>query len=381
MKKLVNGKVIEIDNLELFDAAQEGLALQRTTSSMTSCTVDSTVDNSRIKRIISLYHIFYKSMAYPLYAIERDIKYATLGNFIKHAIREDICMWVNNGLYIIINREKKLALNIVNNTWAVTEVGSIEEDNTEMKNFKDSLGFEEYSWLLEKVINKEKDSNFYKEFMPEFMKACNMNEMVVRWELENILNFISVPKEIKVADNTIVDVEKQMEFTLDIYSDGYIKTGEVESVWSIGNGGVGSSTIDKRIKKYNYKVYGKELSTEEKSKGDIKICRLNGAFGMFNALCREKDSIGKGCRFPIYKGYIVGACIVFEVNKNVYICKANRVTEAKMIASNAELYSTSRNIVYIYKKKRISSAIEKVTLYSYNITENKTKLCRINYMY
>ena len=100
MKKIVNGKVINIDNLELFELAAEGLALQNTAISNTADGVECNINSPLVSGYIKKYDIFFKSMPYPLYAIEADIKYATLGNFIKALSKEKIEMWVDRGLHI-----------------------------------------------------------------------------------------------------------------------------------------------------------------------------------------------------------------------------------------------------------------------------------------
>ena len=88
MKKLVNSKVIDIDNIELFEMAAEGMVLQSQTVSNTSDGIDQDMNSPAIQRYIKLYDIFFKSMPYPLYAIESDIKYATLANFIKSCLKD-----------------------------------------------------------------------------------------------------------------------------------------------------------------------------------------------------------------------------------------------------------------------------------------------------
>ena len=87
MRKLVNGKVIEIDNIELFELAAEGLALQNTAISSTNDGIEANINSPLVRKYIKQYDVFFKAMPYPLYAIEADIKYATLGNFIKSLSR------------------------------------------------------------------------------------------------------------------------------------------------------------------------------------------------------------------------------------------------------------------------------------------------------
>ena len=129
MKKLVNGKIINIDNIELFELAAEGLALQNTVTSATADGIDANINSPLVRKYIKQYDLFFKYMPYPLYAIESDIKYATLGNFIKSLSKEKIHIWVDRGLHIKLDEESGMTLKIVNNTWSIVYVNEEKQDN------------------------------------------------------------------------------------------------------------------------------------------------------------------------------------------------------------------------------------------------------------
>ena len=136
MKKLVNGKVIEIANMKLFELAAEGLALQNTAVSNTSEGIEASINSPLVHKYIKQYDIFFKSMPYPLYAIEADIKYATLGSFIKTLAKEKIDLWVHNGLNIKLDAKTGMTLNVVNNTWSIIYDTSEHEDNTTLELYR-----------------------------------------------------------------------------------------------------------------------------------------------------------------------------------------------------------------------------------------------------
>ena len=73
MKKRVNGRTVDIKNIEIFEKAAGSLAINRTATSNTSDT--SGIDSKSMGEIVKLYTAFYKSLPYPLYAIDEDIKY------------------------------------------------------------------------------------------------------------------------------------------------------------------------------------------------------------------------------------------------------------------------------------------------------------------
>jgi len=378
MKKVVNGKVVDIKNIELFEQAAEGLAIRNTTVSITSEGVEAQLDSPLIHNYIKQYDIFFRSMPYPLYAIESDIKYATLGNFLKAINHNKINMWVNNGLNIKLDDKTGMTLKIVNNTWAISYCNDIILDNTDMNLYKDSVGYNEYNWVLNKIIKKEKTNNFYNEFMPDFVRACNGQAMVLRWELNNILTFARVPDIMNFEDNKIIDLEDKSEYTLDIFCNGTTNTEEKITRIEIGNIDNLSNTRFKKIKTYDWNIYHKGTSDSASIKMDKR--RFIGFDTLFNDIIVLKNNSGQ-IKFPIYKGVISDNNLIYSINGRLYITKVNRVTRSENIANGIELYSIEDDRIYFSKSKKINDKITKNILYSYNLMDKKARLCKIAYTY
>lgn len=375
MRKLVNGKVVDIKNLELFELAAEGLALQNTAVSITSDGIEGEIKSDKIKKYIKQYDLFFKYMPYPLYAIETDIKYATLGNFIKTFSTDDISMWVNNGLYIKIDNNTGMTLRIVNNTWSIVYNKDEHSDNTSMSLFKESIGYDEYTWVLERMVKKESTGSFYSVFMPDFLKACNGQAMVLKWELENILTFGAVPNKIEFKENKIIDPELNQEYILDIYCTGTIDTDEKVTTWSLCNTGNVSKTKYKQMKTYSFDLYSKSTT-----QGKLEKCNIIGIQNMFLTLCGLKQAHDMST-FPTFTGIIQDSKLIFTIDKKLYITKSNRIAKCEDIAHNVELYNVSNKKVYFIKSKRITDKISKDTLYSYDMIEGIVKICKIIFAY
>ena len=380
MKKIVNGKVINIDNLELFELAAEGLALQNTAISNTGDGVECNINSPLVSGYIKKYDIFFKSMPYPLYAIESDIKYATLGNFIKALSKEKIEMWVDRGLHIKLDVPTGMTLRIVNNTWSIVYVKDTKEDNTSLKLYEKAIGFKEYSWILKKIINKETTANFYSEFMPDFVKACNSQPMVLKWELENILTFGTIPNKIEFKQNKIINLQADEEYTLDIYCTGTMDTDEKIQSWSLSENTGISGLKYKQIKTYGFDLYAKPMSDGTKASGKLEKCKITGLHNLFMQLCGIKSATEMNT-FPMFEGIISDTNLVFTIDKRLFIAKSNRLVEPKDIAHGVELYSVENNKVYFIKSKKINEKISKDTLYSYNIPDGTVRLCKIVFSY
>jgi len=381
MKKVVNGKVVNIENIDLFELAAEGLALQNTTVSITSDGVEGNINSPLIKKYIKQYDIFFKAMPYPLYAIEADIKYATLGNFIKTLAKEKINMWVDKGLYIRIDESTGMTLKIVNNTWSIIYNKEHKEDNTSMSLYENETGYNEYNWIINKIVNKESTANFYAEFMPEFVQACNNQPMILKWELENILTFGNIPNRMEFKQNKIINPQENMEYTLDIYCTGSVDTDEKIQSWSLSDiSSIGTSVKYKQMKTYGFDSYSKSISDASKSNGKLEKCKINGLHTLFLQLCGLKSACEMNT-FPNFEGIIMDTHLIFTIERRLFIAKSNRLTEPKDIAHGVELYSVENNKVYFIKSKKINEKVSKDILYSYSIADGTVRMCKIIFSY
>lgn len=377
MRKLVNGKVINVDNIELFELAAEGLALQNTAISTTNDGIEANINSPIVSRYIKYYDIFFKSMPYPLYAIEDDIKYATLGSFIKALVKDKIQVWVDKGLHIKLDKNTGMTLKIVNNTWSIVYVDEDKEDNTSLELFTDRVGYKEYSWILKKIINKETTANFYKEFMPDFVAACNGQPMVLKWELENMLTFGTIPNRMEFKQNKVINPNNKEEYFMDIYCTGVADTDEKVTFWNLSDSGVSGARY-KQIKTYGFDAYSKPITDGSKDK--ISKCKVVGLHNLFMQLCGIKSAT-ESDTFPTFEGIISDTNLVFTIERRLFVAKSNRLMEPKDVAHGVELYSVENNKVYFVKSKKINEKINKDILYSYSIVDGTVRMCKIVYSY
>ena len=382
MKKKVNGKTVEIGNIEVFEKATEGMVINRTTASTITDTVD--LDLNLIDDYVDSYNSFYKSLPFPLYAIDSDVKYAVIGNYIKKTVKEHHKMWVNNGLYICIDEDKGIALNFVNSTWGIIGVDSIKEDNLDLESYKEECGFVDLVWALTKILKKQSTSTYYAEFMPDFIKACNNQPMVLKWELSNILDFGRIPDRYNFQPNKIIDLETTNEYMLDIFVAGLKESKEKQHVWSLfGDSELEPVMKPKYVKQYGFDVYEK-LSTADENKikpnaDKIKKCEMFGALSLFNSLCAIKN-VSEQNTFEEYTGFISDGNLAYMINNRVFVAKAYKYVEPKEVARGVELYAYDRGIVYLLKTKNLGKGIKKETIYGYSLKDGTLRLCKIQYV-
>lgn len=386
MRKLVNGKVIDVKNIKLFELAAEGCARRSTTVSNTSDGIANNLNSSILQKIIQCYDIFFKAMPYPLYAIEDDIKYATLANFIKAIAGSNLHYWVNGGLFIQVDESTQMTLHIVNNTWGIIYTKAL-DDNISLDLFKNNVAYPDYTWLLNKILNRESFNSYsyYETFMPDFLKACNYNDVVIKWELDNILNFGNIPKKIELVDNKIIDVTKNCEYTLDTFVTGKVESEDKVTTWDLSRADrVGSLTSGKMIKTYGFDTYTKSLSAEAYRFSNIpeKLTKtiVPGLQSLFLVITGVKNAQERK-NFPPYRGFISDNNLIFSVDKCLYVTKSNVFTEAKEIARGIEIYGIDRNNIYFVKDKKITEHITRESLYSYNLSDGNIKICSIKFRY
>ena len=378
LKKKVNGKTVDIQNVEVFEKAAEGMAINRTTTSTVFNIPENIMD--RAQEYINLYISFYKSLPFPLYAIDSNVKYATIGCFIKKRSQSKPKMWVNNALFICIDEETGTTIQFVNMTWGIVGVDIIKEDNTNLEEYQDECGFGDFIWALAKIIKKQSTSTYYNEFMKEFIEACNSQPLVLKWELGNMLEFGRVPDRQEFKHNQIMDLTNGGQYSLDIYITGLRETKKKQHVWSLFDDEVEPVIKPKYVKQYGFDTYKKELVQDdekvEPNCDKMKKVEMFGMTSIFNTLCAIRNAAEHEV-FEDYSGFIADGSLIFAINNRVFIAKAYRFVEPKEVARGVELYSYDRGIVYFLKSKTIAKGIKKETVYSYSLKDGNLRLCKI----
>ena len=378
MRKLVNGKVVDIKNMELFELAAESLLRQSTAISNTSDGIDDTIKSDSIKEYLKLYDIFLKSMPYPLYAVEEDIKYATLGTFLKTQLKNENKMWIRKGLHIKINDATGMTIHMVNNTWSIEYNSTEKGDNTDISLYKDSVGYAEYKWILDRVTSNEKTSQFYAVFMKDFIAACNGNPMILKWELENILTFSNIPDKMEIQENKIIDTSNNTEYTMDIFLNERVKsnTNVERTINLVGKASV--KTREKIINIYSFDTFMKKSMDKENSK--IEKGKLVGMQNVFNSLniLRRAHNLKD---FPSYCGFKIEDKIVYCIENRLYECRADAICEPKDIAHGVEIIAVEDDSLYFSKKIKLEDKLYKLNIYRYNTYDESLRICAINFSY
>ena len=373
MRKLVNGKIVDINNLELFEYALECKANKRQAiNSIKLCKLG--VDIDIIQTYIEVYERFYKSLPYPMYLIDNSAKYCCAGLFIQKEVDINNTIWVDNGLWIDLGIENRnIAIQFINDSWAILETNDKKESNLNLNEYKDCIGFTEFIWILSKLLRHETTSQFYNEFMPDFINACENQLETIKHELSNIFNFYSIPDKINLPMNKIVDIDNSREILLDIFLAGYRKSEDKIQVWGLD----GSSHIEqKNTEVYDFNTYEKHIGKNGIDK--LKITNIKGISALFYSLCSIKTACNIDA-FSNFKGIMADNKIIYNINNRIFITRANTYEDPEEIAREADIYGYKPGIIYIVKYGQLLNGVRKEHIYSYGIKSKELRLCSINF--
>lgn len=378
MKKKVNGKVIEIPNMDLIEKGFEGLALGRLVSSYITDTVSD--DSELMNKCIKQYDSVYKSLPFPLYAIEENIKYSMMAMYLRDTIDEPIEMWVDSALFVAVDKNR--ALKFVGNTWAVVSIEKIQDDNTDIDNYNGEPGYTEYAWVLQQLMEGKSLSGYYNRFMKSFVEACNNEPMVLKWELTRLLDFGYVPKEMQLNPDKLYDVDSKSEYFIDIFSAGKRQVPGFNYQFDLTSKGEGLKKTAKYTEVFDFEVYEKKVQPEDVTvKSDIRRiqkCNLDGLAAIFETVV-GKGSLQSTIDDITYTGIIVGDDVFYQIGGSLYRCRAKKYEKGKEIARNIELYGYENGLIYMLKKSLCSSGVTKEAIYAYGVKDSKIRLCKISY--
>lgn len=378
MKKKVNGHVVDIPNMDTIEKGFEGLATGRLVSSNISDNLTEGCEDI-INECIAAYESVCKALPFPLHAVEENIKYAAIGSYIKDKLRKPLEMWVDRSLYILVDKTR--ALKFASNTWGVVSVDGAREDNTSIELYRYDVGYNEFEWALEHLMNGEPLTGYYQRFMSGFVKACENEPLVLKWEMSRLLDFGYVPPRMDLNNDKLLDVHSGFEYFLDIFSAGERKTGGCRCVIDLTKKGSTPVIEDKTATVYDFEVYEKRKLTPEDMMATPDVKRIQRT-GMDGLAAVFQTVMGKGAfskERPGYKGIIDKGVVVYEVAGTVYRCGTSKYQKAVVIARNVELWGYENGCVYLKQTVACPSGVRKESIYAYRISDGATLICKIAY--
>ena len=378
VKKKINNKFIEINNINLFISAMEGIKKPTLMASETTTMVPE--DTALVNKIISAYDTIYKKFPYPLYSMEIDLKYVVLGELIKDSLRDAdfiYSMWVSNGngLYIELS---DIVLHFKGRSYTFEPSATEKKDEIRLLDYKNCNAYKEFMWVYDRILTGKSTTEFYREFFKDLVDACEDSKALKR-ELGNILVFTQVPAQGLFKDNALLDVTRHKHYILDIYTDKKIPLKKREFIVDTSKGII-RRDVEERV--YDFIVYAKDCKDNTVNSSDFgKMYKLDyeGLAGVFEKIVGE-GTLSENISTLNYRGVVIDDTVIFEISNKVYLRTLQKYTKPKCILRNASLYAVTENGIYITERERLDSGVMQECTYYYDVQKNQLIICKVGYM-
>lgn len=378
MKKLINGTVVEIpqDVIELFERASEGNITKKKLLNRIDIALEENVGH--MGDIIEAYYRSYAMLPYPLYAVEDEIKYATIAANMQRIIKDKLGFLLevevlNNKLRV--HSEEGYCLDIASENWAISEDNDRELDAKAITlgKYKGETLYRFFAWCDSELGKKKTTSGFYAYAVPGLLSACGNKPIIVKWEMAKLLQFAELPEPLKLKDRHIINIETGTDFIMDCFWAGEIDNSKVENIMVVdcrpgATGGYKTETRSK--KKYTFDVY-----ENNKENGRIRLKSSKSTFEpIFKAITyRDIDSIDT----VKYKGIINDGFVAVQVEDRIYTGKLG--DELSETGIGVELIGMRNKRAYIRKAVKKNNGAVREAIYIYDIEKDVLKVCDIHY--
>lgn len=385
MIKKVRGKDVKITNLKTVEKAFEGIVISSRNTMVNGVTNGISLEGIECaSSIIKEYFNIYEKLPFPLNSIEEKIKYACIAMILQYKIEEVLKFKVmENGLTVGYNATT--GIHFFNTGWKLVNTEKVEwDDFVDIGEYRKHPSYTEYEWVVSCIIDGKGLNEYYKKFMRDMYDACKGNKSALRRELANILYIKNIPEDIHdIRENSILDVNENFEYTIDIFMEGKVRTGNDSYSIILGNNGF-ETKVNKEVEIiYNFDVYRKKvivghIDGSENNSNIKRIAKVEmpGAISIFEKILTDgiENSYNK-----VYRGIKCGNNLVFSMNGNLYKTTASEYTEPELIKNYVDIVGAHGEMVYYYSKERLPSGVIKNTLYELNSTTSESSVCLINF--
>lgn len=381
MRKAINGKIVTIDNVEIFQQAEKALLLNRvcTTNLSDPFILLNESQADKLKDLVSVYEALYTALPYPLYALDMPIKYATLGLLAKQII-DDIEIYVEDcSLDVVIDTGSDVAVQFINKSYKVIPFSTKEKKSlTDLSSYQNTKYYIYFDYCLNKFISPESESNvdftdFYSLISSNILSACSDKKDIAA-QLENILRVKSVPKRGYFKTNVILDTSNKREYILNFIKDGVSENDEPSGMKCIS---LVTGKVTNAVSKDVTQLWKLDCYVRENDDSKLKNSNRAGFYTLFYMLCSMREA-NKLDYFPDFKAIIVDGKLIVELDNIVYVAPSDKLGNLVPIAEGAELYSIDKNNIYLESADRTGKIKEK-SIYCYNTRKGSLELCQTKY--
>jgi len=360
----IGGKKINVDT-ELIERGLigEAKAIKNKSNSASSMVVGNLSNLASINKVIDMYIDVESRMVFPLGQIEDDIKYTAIAQYIINEADEDcdrLLITVSDGINIKL--DSKSVVKLQYGGWNIKEVeNELVDKEIDIAYYEGKNGYEEYAWVLERLLSKQSLDGYYIKFMGDFYASLGGDIDKVKAKVRGLLSKNKLLKSPTL--NCLVNVENDVIDQLILTPTGIIQTEDEVKTYEEVNGEVvlvskpGSiNGFDIRTVRYQ----DEELArTNDKT---IEKFRVMDAIMLLVGAIFNKD---------LYNARWValtdGKIAVVNINNKIYATTYNEYTEPYIIHQNAKLIGLEDGLIYIENRHDIGYGVIKRSVYTMDI--------------
>ena len=378
MKKLINGVVVDIssDVMELFEKAAEGTMTRKKIMNRIDIALESDVGN--LGDIVEAYYRSYAALPYPLYAVEEEIKYATIAANMQRMIKQKLGYLLEvevKDRIIKAHSEEDLYIELASEHWAIdgAEGAELAPKEVNLEDYESDSLYKFFSWCDRELKEKRSTAGFYAFAMPGLLSACNNKAIIVKWEMSKLLQFAPLPEEITVMDRCIHSNDTGSCFRLDCFWTGKYSNEVAENIMVVdcrpGHASEQPKMITKHRKIYDYNVY-----EDNKDLGRISLQNSKQRFKeIFNTIAKESGDVTNASYF----GIVDGDYVALQIGDKLYTGKFGASLSETGVG--VKLLNLQNGKAYIRKGLKKSSGATRESIYIYDIAGDVLKVCNIQY--
>ena len=253
-------------------------------------------------------------------------------------------------------------------------VDEVEENIFDFEDEEDSLS-DDYLKDTDRFVYKYE---YFDKFQSEIFKALDYDIEETEEALKKLTSFYDVPKNIeKLKSNYITNNKNNKKYILDIFSvednrkykdKGHIVV-KTENYLQKDYKEIKLSNVV-----HDYTIFEKK---DNSKLTEVKAGKFPGFINLFIRLLEDKKD--NESSFSDYRGILVSNNLFYEVDNNIFICKANKISSSNLIDTESTIYCYQDDFLYYKKLAKVGKSIIKEKIYRYSFLGDYSQLCKISY--
>lgn len=362
LKRKLNNVDVEIGNIDLLMEAEKGKVLRSKLKYEDGYkSILELGDTDVIKELIEDYNKINNLLPYPLNYIESDLKYTAIATYIitECDSRPDTMIAnISEGINIKVNDNDILKLQYGNAK--VVEIDKSKDfvaSDINIETFsKDTLGYEHFEWILNKVSSGQSVDSYYLKFMPEIYNIFNGDKSVIAKSLEHVLKPQGSIPIYEYKYNCIMNSAENSLYHISVYPDGAVEnTDEVVNTFT-----------------YNTAYYQNISSPSIGVQRDITKCIES----LMKIICTKYNNRIYDCK---WYGYIGNKYMTFSLDGMIWYTDIDEYKTPKILHHNGRILNMVGDSIYLDEIYKVDNDTVQIITMKYDLSNYDYEIIGITY--